>query len=73
MKLTKQPPVQMEIIQSVSSADVSLKITYEFNAFNNTELIENIYYDVNITTLGNISVANAPNITIFWSTGMIYT
>ena len=72
MKLTEQPPVHVEIIQSVSNADVSLKISYEFNAFNTTELIKNITYDMNITTLGNISVTNAPNLTIFQSTGMIY-
>ena len=72
MKLTEQPPVHVEIIQSVSSADVSQKITYEFNTFNTTELIKNITYDMNITTLGNISVTSAPNLTIYQSTGMIY-
>ena len=71
MKLTEQPPVHMEIIQSVSNANVSVKITYEFNAFNTTELID-VNYDMNITSLGNISVANVPNLTIFQSTGMTY-
>ena len=73
MKLTEQPAVHMEIIQSVSNANVSVKITYEFNAFNTTELLEDINYDMNIITLGNFSVANVPNLTIFQSTGMIYT
>ena len=71
MKLTEQPPVHMEIIQSVSNANVSVKITYEFNAF--TGLIEYVNYDMNIAILGNISVANVPNFTIFQSTGMTYT
>ena len=72
MKLTEQPPVHMEIVQSVSNANVSVKITYEFNAFNTTGLID-VNYDMNITTLGNILVANVPSLTIFQSTGMTYT
>ena len=73
MKLTEQPPVHMEIIQSVSNANVSVKITYKFNTFNTTGLIEYVNYDMNIAILGNISVANVPNLTIFQSTGMSYT
>ena len=68
--IINQSAVHMEIIQSVSSADVSLKMTYEFNIFNSTELIDNFTYDMNLTILGNISVVSAPQLTIFESTGM---
>ena len=72
--IVEQPAVNMEIIQSVSSADVSLKITFEFSTFTTTtELIESIKYDMNITTLGNLSLATAPQLTIFESTGTYKT
>ena len=67
-----QLAVHMEIIQSVSSADVSLKMTYEFNTFMTTGLIENVTYDMNLTTLGNLSITTAPQLTIYESTGMYY-
>ena len=63
------PSVNVEIIQSVSSADVSLKITFEFSNLTTTELIGNIKYDMNVTILGNVSVVTAPQLTIFESTG----
>ena len=68
--MINQYAVHMEVIQSVSSADVSLKMTYEFSKFNATELIDNIAYDMNLTTLGNISLVSAPQLTIFESTGV---
>ena len=71
--ITEQPVSHVEVIQSVSSADVSLKMTYEFNTFNTTELIENVTYDMNLTTLGNLSVTTTPQLTIFESTGNIET
>ena len=70
--IIEQPPVHVEIIQSVRTANVALKITYEFSTFTTTDLIENIKYDMNLTTLGNISVTNALDFTIFELTGMIY-
>lgn len=66
-----QPPVDVEIIQSVSGANVTLKLTYEFNTFTTTELIENIEYDMNLMTIGNHSVASAPNLIVFESTGIV--
>ena len=71
--ITEQPVSHVEVIQSVSGADVSLKMTYEFNKFNTTELIENVIHDMNLTTLANLSVATAPQLTIFESTGKIKT
>ena len=71
--ISEQPVSHVEVIQSVSSADVSLKMTYEFNTFNATELIENVIQDMNLTTLANLSVATAPQLTIFESTGNIET
>ena len=67
--IAEQPVSHVEFIQSVSNADVSLKMTFEFNTFASTELLENITYDMNLTTLGNLSVATAPQLTIFESTG----
>ena len=67
-----QPAVHVEIIQSVSNADVSLKMTYEFNTIMTTELIENVTYDMNLTTLGNLSITTALQLTIYESTGMCY-
>ena len=66
-----QPPVDVEIIQSVSGANVTLRITYEFNTFTTTELIEIIEYDMNLMTIGNLSVASAPNLIVFESTGTV--
>lgn len=68
--MINQSAVHVEIIQFVSSADLSLKMIYEFNIFNATELIDNITYDMNLTTLGNISVVSAPQLTVFESTGV---
>ena len=69
--IIEQPAVDVETIQSVSSANnVSLKITFEFSTTTTTEeLIGNIKYNMNVTTLGNISVATAPQLAIFKSTG----
>ena len=71
--ITEQPVSHVEVIQSVSNADVSLKMTYEFNTFNTTEIIENVIYDMNLTTLANVSVTTIPQLTIFQSTGKIET
>ena len=68
--MINQSAVHMEVIQSVKSADVSLKMIYEFSKFNATESIDNIAYDMNLTTLGNISLVSAPQLTIFESTGV---
>ena len=68
--MINQSAVHVEIIQSVSSADISLKMIYEFSIFNATELIDNITYDMNLTTLGNISVVSAPQLTVFECTGV---
>lgn len=67
--MINQPAVHVEVIQSVSNADVSLKMTYEFNTLTTTELIENVTYDMNLTTLGNISIVTAPQLTVFESEG----
>jgi len=56
-------------MQSVSSADVSLKISFEFSEFTTTELVEIINHDMNITKLGNISLTTTPQLTVFESTG----
>ena len=69
-RIIDQPVVHVEIIQSVNSAEVSLKMTYELNTFNSTELIENVTYDMNLTTFGNLSITTTPQLTIFESTGM---
>ena len=65
-------PVDVEIIQSVRTANVALKMTYEFNELTTTELIENITYDMILSTLGSITVDSAPKLTVFEPTGMIY-
>ena len=71
--IIEQPAVDVETIQSVSNANVSLKITFEFSTMTTTEeLIRNIKYNMNVTTLGNISVATAPQLAIFESTGTRY-
>ena len=70
--IIEQPAVHVETIQSVSNANVSLKITFEFSTMTTTELIGNIKYNMNVTTLGNVSVATAPQLTIFESTGTRY-
>ena len=67
--IVEQPVIHVEIIQSVSSADVSVKITFEFNTFTTTEVIGSVKYDKNLTTLGNLSVNISPLLTIFESTG----
>ena len=67
--ITEQPVSHVEVVQSVSNANVSLKMTFEFNTFTTTELLENITYDRNLTTLGNILVATVLQLTIFESTG----
>ena len=67
--IVNEPVIHFEIIQSVGSADVSVKITFEFNLFTSTELIENIQYDKNLTTIGNFSVTFTPQLTIFEPTG----
>ena len=67
--IIEQPAVHVETIQSVSNANVSLKITFEFSAMTTTELMGNIKYNMNVTTLGNVSVATAPQLAIFESTG----
>ena len=70
--IIEQAAVHVETIQSVSNANVSLKITFESSTMTTTELIGNIKYNMNVTTLGNISVATAPQLAIFESTGTRY-
>lgn len=67
--ITEEPSVHVEIIQSVSGANVLLRIIFEFSTFTTTELIEIINYEMSLTTLGGISIASSPQITIFESTG----
>ena len=58
-----------EILATIEN--VTIKVTYEFNTFNATELIENINYDydMNLTTIGNLSLLSDPEMIIFESTG----
>ena len=67
--IIEQPVTDVETIQSVSNANVSLKILFEFHTTTTEELIGNIKYNMNVTTIGNISVATAPQLAIFESTG----
>ena len=68
--IINEPVINFETIQSVSSADVSVKITFEFDILTSIELIENIKYDKNLTELGNFSVTTSPQLTIFETAGM---
>ena len=72
--IIEQPAIHMEIVQFVSSANVSLKITYEFSTMAAVDLrvVEIINHDMNITALGNILLATAPKLTIFEPTGTRY-
>ena len=70
--IIEEPSVHVEIIQSVSDANVLLRITFEFSTFTTTELVEIINYKMSLTTLGGISVDSTPQITIFESTGTVY-
>jgi len=70
--MIEQPAIHMEIVQSVSGTNVSLKITYEFSTMTAADLVEIISHDMNITALGNILLATAPQLTIFESTGTRY-
>ena len=69
--LIEEPSVHVEIIQPVSDANVSLRITFEFSTFTTTELVEIINYELSLNTLGGISVASTPQIAIFESTGTV--
>lgn len=60
----------MDIIQSVSDANVSLKITFEFETFTTAELGEMINYDMKPIRLWRHLVATDPKHIILESTGM---
>ena len=66
--IIEHPAVHIDILQS--TANVSLKVTYEFSTLTVNELVQVINYEMTLTTLGNISVSNTPQLTIFESTGM---
>ena len=68
--IMEEPSVHVEIMQSVSGANVSLRIIFEFSTFTTTELVEIIDYEMSLITLGGISLVSSPPITIFESTGM---
>jgi len=70
--IIEQPAILMEIAQSVSGANVTLKITYEFSTMAAADLVKIINHDMSITALGNILVATAPQLTIFEPTGTRY-
>ena len=65
--IIEHPADHIDILQS--TVDVSLKLTYEFNTLTVNDLVEVINYEMTPTTLGNISVSTAPELTIFESTG----
>ena len=65
--IIEHPAVHIDILQS--TVDVSLKITYEFSTLTVNELVEVINYEMTLTTLGNISVSNDPQLTLFESAG----
>ena len=66
--IIEHPAFHIDILQSTTG--VSLKMTYEFSTFTVNELVEVIDYEMAFTTLGNISVSNAPQLSIIESTGM---
>ena len=66
--IIEHPAVHIDILQS--TIGVSLKMTYEFSTLTVNELVEVIDYEMAFTTLGNISVSNAPQLSIIESTGM---
>ena len=66
--IIEHPAVHIDILQS--TVNISLKMTYEFSALTVNELVEVVNYDMTLTTLGDISVSNAPQLTIFESAGM---
>ena len=60
-----------EILATIEN--VTIKVTYEFNTLNTTEILENINYDydMNLTTIGNLSLLSDPKMIIFESTGKV--
>ena len=66
--IIEHPAVHIDILQS--TVNVSLKMTYEFNTLTVNEIVKVINYEMALTTLGNISVSNTPQLTIFESNGM---
>ena len=66
--IIEHPAVHIDILQS--TVNISLKMTYEFSTLTVNELVEVVNYDMTLTTLGDISVSNAPQLTIFESAGM---
>ena len=65
--IIEQPAVHIDILQS--TANVSLKITYEFSSLTVNELIEVINYETRLVTLGNFSITTLPQLSIFEPTG----
>ena len=66
--IIEHPAVHIDILQS--TVNVTLKMTYEFSTLTVNELVEVINYEMTLTSLGNISVSNVPQLTVFESTGM---
>ena len=65
--IIEQPAVHVDILQS--TANVSLKVTYEFSTLAINELVEVINYETSLVALGNISVTTLPQLTILESKG----
>ena len=68
--IIEHPAIHIDILQS--TANVSLRIIYEFSTLTANELVEVINYETTLTTLGNLPVISVPQLTIFESTGMKY-
>ncbi|XP_065898098.1 low-density lipoprotein receptor-related protein 1B-like isoform X2 [Dysidea avara] len=69
-KIIQQTAVTVDIVPT--TADVSLKITYEFDILTTDEIIELVKYEINHTTIGNFSISTGPNLTIFESTDVCH-
>ena len=65
--IVEQPAVHVDILQS--TANVSLKVTYEFSTLAINELVEVINYETSLVALGNFSVTTLPQLTILESKG----
>ena len=65
--ILEHPAVHIDILQY--TLNVSLKITYEFNALTVNEVVEAINYEMTFASLANISVSNISKFSIFESTG----
>ena len=57
-----------QIVSLDTSENVTLKITYEFNAFTTNKLLELINYEEKLTTIGSFSISSGPRLTVFEAT-----